>query len=239
MSERKFDIYFEFNYSRLNLAAFSKTSDKLEYYKEQTYKSYFDNYKELNFEKLEKFLEKNILAIEKSTGEFVRDIYLIVETPQSISIKLSVTKNNEGNKIIKEDAMYLVQDAKQQLMKSNQDLGIIHIIVENYVLDDVKYKFLPLEKKCTKFSIDIKFICFPKDLLKSFERLFLKQQIDIIQFVCSNYIKKFDFVDVDKEKNICEYAKNIVQGINKQEVVSIPKELEKKGFFEKLFHFFK
>ena len=239
MSERKFDIYLEFNYSRLNLAAFSKTSDKLEYYKEQTYKSYFDNYKELNFEKLEKFLEENILAIEKSTGEFVRDIYLIVETPQSISIKLSVTKNNEGNKIIKEDAMYLVQDAKQQLLKSNQDLGIIHIIVENYVLDDVKYKFLPLEKKCTKFSIDIKFICFPKDLLKSFERLFLKQQIDIIQFVCSNYIKKFDFVDVDKEKNICEYAKDIVQGINKQEVVSIPKELEKKGFFEKLFHFFK
>ena len=45
--------------------------------------------------------------------------------------------------------------------------------------------------------------------------------------------------ELDKEKNICEYAKNIVQGINKQEVVSIPKELEKKGFFEKLFHFFK
>jgi cell division protein FtsA len=237
MSERKFDIYFEFNYSRLNLAAFSKTSDKLEYYKEQTYKSYFDNYKELNFEKLEKFLEENILAIEKSTGEFVRDIYLIVETPQSISIKLSVTKNNEGNKIIKEDAMYLVQDAKQQLMKSNQDLGIIHIIVENYVLDDVKYKFLPLEKKCTKFSIDIIFICFPKDLLKSFERLFLKQQIYINQFVCSNYIKTFNFTN--KEQNICECAKDIVQGANKQEVVSIPKELKKKGFFEKLFHFFK
>jgi hypothetical protein len=237
MSEKKFDIYLEFNYSRLNLAAFSKTSDKLEYYKEQTYKSYFDNYKELNFEKLDTLLDKNILAIEKSTGGFVRDIYLIVETPQSISIKLSVTKNNEGNKIIKEEAMYLVQDAKQQLLKSNQDLGIIHIIVENYVLDDVKYKFLPLEKKCTKFSIDVKFICFPKALLKSFERLFLKQQIDIIQFVCSNYLKKFDFID--KEKNICEYAKNIVQGINKQEVVSIPKELEKKGFFEKLFHFFK
>ena len=98
MSEKKFDIYLEFNYSRLNLAVFSKTSDKLEYYKEQTYKSYFDNYKELNFEKLDTLLDKNILAIEKSTGEFVRDIYLIVETPQSISIKLSVTKNNEGNK---------------------------------------------------------------------------------------------------------------------------------------------
>ena len=43
----KFYIYFEFNYSGLNLAAFGKTGGKLEYYKEQTYKSYFDNYKEL------------------------------------------------------------------------------------------------------------------------------------------------------------------------------------------------
>ena len=66
MSEKKFDIYFEFNYSGLNLAAFSKTSGKLEYYKEQTYKSDFNNYKELNFEKLDKLLETNILDIEKT-----------------------------------------------------------------------------------------------------------------------------------------------------------------------------
>ena len=237
MSEKKFDIYFEFNHSGLNLAAFSKTSGKLEYYKEQTYKSYFNNYKELNFDKLDKLLEVNILEIEKSTEEFVRDIYLIVDTPQSTSIKLSVTKNNEGHKINKEDAMYLVQDAKQQLLKSNQDLGITHIIVENYVLDNVQYKFFPSKKKCTNFSIDVIFICFPKDLFKSFEKLFLKQQVYITQFVCSNYIKTFGFIN--KGQKMCECAKDIVQGSNKQEVVSIPKELKKKGFFEKLFHFFK
>ena len=49
MSEKKFDIYLEFNYSKLNLAVFNKLDGKLEYYKEQTYKSYFKNYKELNF----------------------------------------------------------------------------------------------------------------------------------------------------------------------------------------------
>ena len=129
MSEKKFDIYFEFNYSKMNFAVFNKISDKLEYYKEQTYESYFDNYKETNFEKLEKLIEESIIKIEKSIGEFVRDIYLIIETPQSKSLQLSVTKNNEGNRVIKEDALYLVQDAKQQILKSNQDLGIVNIIV--------------------------------------------------------------------------------------------------------------
>ena len=237
MSEKKFDIYLEFNYSKINLAAFSKISDKLEYYKEQTYESYFNNYKELNFEKLEKLLEESILEIEKSTREFVRDIYLIIETPQSKSLKLSVTKNNEGNRVIKEDAAYLVQDAKQQILKTNQDLGILHIIVENYVLDNVQHKFLPLNQICNKLSIDVKFICFPKNLLKNFEKLFSKQQIFINRFICLNYIKTFDHID--KAQNICEQGKSIVKGINKQEVVSISKEPKRKGFFEKLFHFFK
>jgi len=31
----------------------------------------------------------------------------------------------------------------------------------------------------------------------------------------------------------------LAQGINKQEVVIVPRKLEKKGFFERLFHFFK
>ena len=40
MSERNFDIYLEFNFSKLNLAAFDKLNGKLEYYKEKTYKSH-------------------------------------------------------------------------------------------------------------------------------------------------------------------------------------------------------
>tara|TARA_B100001996_G_scaffold120536_1_gene91178 strand:+ start:1789 stop:2502 length:714 start_codon:yes stop_codon:yes gene_type:complete len=237
MSEKKFEIYLEFNYSQINLAAFNKANDRLEYYKEKNYQSYFEDYKEINFEKLEKILEESILEIEKSIKEFVRDIYLIIETPQSKSLTLSVAKNNEGSKIVKEDAAYLVQDAKQQILKTNQDLRIIHIIVENYVLDNMKHKFLPLNIECNKFSIDVKFICFPKSLLKNFEKLFSKQNIFINRFICLNYLKKLDHSE--KGQNICEWAKNIVQGINKQEVVSIPKEPAKKGFFEKLFHLFK
>ena len=126
MSEKKFDIYFEFNYSGLNLAAFNKISGKLEYYKEQTYESYFKNYKELNFEKLEKILEESILEIEKSTKEFVRDIYLIIETPQSKSLKLSVTKNNEGNKVIKEDAVQDKTVDENEVVLENKN----HIIIK-------------------------------------------------------------------------------------------------------------
>ena len=237
MSKKNFDIYLEFNYLKLNLAAFNKLNNQLEYYKEQSYKPYINNGQELNFDELQKLIEKNIIEMEKSIDEFVKDIYLIIETPQTMSIQLSVIKNNEGKNITKQDALYLIQDAKQQILKSHLDIRILHIIVENYVSDDVKYKFLPLEKNSKKFSIDLKFICFPKNLLKNFEQLFLRQQIFINQFICLNYVKTFN--SEDNEKNICELAKDIVKGVNKQEVVSIPKIIKKTGFFEKLFHFFR
>ena len=237
MSENFFDIYLEFSFTKLNLSAFDQLNGKLERYKEKEYKFYFNNFKDLNFNELQKFVEENILELEKSIGVFIKDVYLIIETPQSITIELSVMKNNEGQKIIKQDAMYLVQDAKQQILKSNPDLGIIHIFVEKYILDNVEYKFLPLKKKCKNFSINTKFVCFPKDLLKNFEELFFKQQIFINKFICSNYVKKFDFDN--NQQNICERSKKIVEGINKQEVVSIPKTIKKTGFFEKLFHFFR
>ena len=237
MNKKSFDIYLEFNYSKLNLAAFNKLNSQIEYYKEQSYKPYINSDQELNFDELQKLVEKNIIEMEKSLDEFVKDIYLIIETPQTMSIQLSVIKNNEGKNITKQDALYLIQDAKQQILKSHLDIRILHIIVENYVYDNVKYKFLPSEKNCKKFSIDVKFICFPKNLLKNFEQLFLKQQIFINKFICLNYVKTFN--SKDNEKNICELAKDIVKGVNKQEVVSIPKIIKKTGFFEKLFHFFR
>ena len=236
MSKKNFHIYLEFNYTELNIAAFNKINNKLEYSNQKLYKSYFNN-NELNFDILQNFVEKNILEVEKAIGEFVKDIYLMIETPQSTSINLSVLKNNEGNKITKQDVMYLIQDAKQQILKSNSAIEIIHIITENYNLDNMNHNFLPLDTNCKKFSIDIKFICFPKDLLRNFEQLFLKQQIFINKFICSNYVKTFN--SKNNEKHICEKGKEIVEGINKQEVVSIPKIIEKTGFFERLFHFFK
>jgi cell division protein FtsA len=161
----------------------------------------------------------------------------MVETPESISINLSLIKDNEGKKIQKKNVQYLIQDAKQQILRSYYNKKIIHIIVSNYVIDNVAYNYLPLDINCKKFSIDIQFICFPSNLVKKLEELFNNHQIFINKIICTNYAKSF----TKKEScvNICESGLKLIQGINKQEVVIVPRKLEKKGFFERLFHFFK
>ncbi len=237
MDKKNFDIYFEFNYSNINLAAFDNLNDQLKYYKEQDYKSHFENLKQINFESLQNLVEKNVRELEKSISELIKEINLIVDTPETTSLKLSIMKNSVGKKISKEDLMYLIQDAKQQIMKSNRDLNIMHILVEKYILDNIEFKTLPDDKICHQFSIDIEFICLPKNLIKKFEKLFLNQQISIKRFICFNYLK--NFFNNNTKKNICQLGRDIIAGANKQEVVLVPKVNKKKGFFEKLFYLFK
>ena len=236
MSKKNFDIYLDLSSKKLSIAAFEKFSSHRIFFKEYDCETNLNKNK-LNFENVKKTIEKNIFEIEKKTGEFLEDIYLMVETPESISINLSLMKDNEGKKIEKKNVQYLIQDAKQQILRNHHTKKIIHIIITNYLIDNNSYNYLPLNLDCNKFSIDIKFICFPKDLIKKLEELFNGQQIFINKIICSDYAKTFT-----KNKsytNICESGLKLIQGINKQEVAMVPRKLEKKGFFERLFHFFK
>ena len=51
-------------------------------------------------------------------------------------------------------------------------------------------------------------------------------------------LKNYNII-VEDTKNICQAALGLSKGINKQEVVVVPKKQIKMGFFEKLFHFFR
>ena len=236
MSKKNFDIFLNLNSKKLSIAAFEKSTSHSIFFKEYDCETNL-NKDNLNFENVKKTIEKNIFEIEKKTGEFLEDIYLMVETSESISINLSLIKDNEGKKIEKKNVQYLIQDAKQQILRNHHTKKIIHIIITNYLIDNNSYNYLPLNLDCNKFSIDIKLICFPKDLIKKLEELFNSQQIFINKIICSDYAASL--TQNKPYMNVCESGLQLIQGINKQEVAIVPRKLEKKGFFERLFHFFK
>ena len=53
-----------------------------------------------------------------------------------------------------------------------------------------------------------------------------------------HFTEEIDLLDETVE-GICESALKLGEGLNKQEVVVVPKKQIKEGFFEKLFHLFK
>ncbi len=235
MSEKDFNIYLNISSEKLSIAAFEEFNSKSFFFKEYTCQTSFKN-NNFDFKNLKKTFEKNIFEVEKLTGSFLNDIFLMLETENIISINLSLSQSKYGEEILTKDIQYLIQDAKQQILRSYPNQIIAHILANKYLVDRKEYNFLPTGVNCENFSIDLEFICFPKLLIKKLEELFNDQSINISKIISTNYAKKFN--DVGISDNICESGVRVVQGINKQEVVTIPKIIEKKGFFERLFHLF-
>ena len=54
-----------------------------------------ENSSELKFRKLDEFLNSNIFKIEKKLNDFIKDIYVILDSREFNSIKLSIKKINK------------------------------------------------------------------------------------------------------------------------------------------------
>ena len=78
----------------------------------------------------------------------------MLDSPDALSISLSVSKKNEKKFLEKEDIEYLIQDAKQEVLSAYPNKSIIHIVTNNFKVNNVTYDSLPLNVECNKFSID-------------------------------------------------------------------------------------
>ena len=237
MIKKNFDIFFYLSSQKLITSVFKKISKEVVFFDTQDCLTILHEDK-CNLSKTEKYIQQNIFNIEKSTGEFINDIYLMVDANDSKIIEVSIMKNIEGKKIDQKDIQYLVQDAKQQVLRSNPDKNIIHIIITRYIVEKREYKFFPDNLNCKNFSIDIKFVCFSENLVKKLNNLFNSNQILINKLICAKYAKSFNYDKNESEDNICNLGLQLLSGLNKQEIMIIPKKVEKKGFFEKIFLLF-
>ena len=228
MNKNNYDIYFDLGSSKLRIAGFDKKEKNQIFFFEKNCLTSLKS-KKLDISETEKNLDEIILEIEKKTGEYLNNINLMLDTSDAVSIILSVSKQNEKKNITKQDIQYLIQDAKQQILSSNPDKSIIHIIINNYRVDEKNFESLPLDIECKKLSVDIVFICFPKEITENLKKLFNKHQISINQFICSSYAKSFNY-----KNNFSKFKKIAFLDIGYEKTSVIFYEKEKLKLFNVL-----
>ena len=194
-----------------------------------------ENSPELKFDKLDEFIGSNIFKIEKKLNSFIKDIYVILDSKEFHSIKLSIKKNNNGNLINSETLIHPLSDLKNLCQSNLQNKKIIHFLIEKYVIDNKFYTSLPENVNCNFFSLDTEFICLSKNLIENLEKTLKKYHISLNQILNANYVEKFKN---NEDNTIFTTASRIVSGHNKNEVLLIGKSNKKQGFFERFFNFF-
>ena len=231
-NELNFETYLFINDKKLIICVIQNNTYEIIYKEQMILGDCFDK---LKFKRLNDFLEKNILKVEKNLKNFIKNIFVILDSTEFFPIEISIKKENNDRLMNLKTLSYPLNDLKNLCQSNFQDKKIIHMLIENYRIDNNNYSFLPDNLSCNNFSLDVKFICLPKNLIEKLEIILKRYHILINQVLCASYIE--NFFDED-HPDVFTTASRIISGHNTNEVLLINKTLKNKGFFEKFFDFF-
>ena len=221
ISQKKFEIYL---LDKKNLTNIYKEEFKVENSKNC-----------IDYSLLSIFLDKNIFKIEKLTGNFLKNIIVIIENNQILNFSIGIKKKNYGEKINKQYLESSLTDLHELFKENYQNNKIMHFVIDRYLVDGVNYTSFDEEIDGDHMCVEASFISVPKFLIKEIGNVLEKYQIKVNCFFDKHYIKSFFAGD---SLDLSESAYKIQSGYNQNEITLVPKRLKKKGFFEKFFQLF-
>ena len=209
MNNKNFQTFFDCGFSKIRAGTFNRNNKKEFFYAES---EFFIDHSSLEVKK-----QKMITSFEKDTNEYIDNINLMIDSPKMLSIGISLSKKLDGSKLKQTNIKFLVQEAKQQIVKHYVNHNITHIIINNYKIDNTDYPYLPDDIKCYSISLDILFICLPTDLVDYYKKIFSKSSILIDQIICSSYAKSINYKN---NLNLSGHVSFIDIGFSKTSIIS-------------------
>ena len=209
MNKENFQTFFDCGFSKIRAGTFNTKNNNKNFFSES---KFFTD--QLN---LESKIQNIITSLEKDSDEYINTVNLMIDSPKMLSVNISFSKRLDGSKLKKTNIQFLVQEAKQQILKHYTDYNIAHIVINNYKIDNVDYSYLPEDIKCNFISLDIFFICLPEKLVLYFKDIFSKFNILINQIICSSYAKSINYKN---KLNLTDYTSFVDVGFNKTSVIS-------------------
>ena len=188
----------------------------------------------INYSHLKQFLDENVFKIEKLIGKFVENIFIIIENENILNIQIGIKQKNYQPSRSKVYLQNSITNAKDLFKENYPDEKIMHIIINNYLIDGKNYFYLQDNLECEQLNLVIRFKSVSNEIIFNLNKLLQNYQINIIKFLDGNYVKNF----FNKDIEISKMAFDILNGCNVNEVMVVQKNTKKLGFFEKFFQLF-
>jgi len=190
---------------------------------------------EENLDSLENFLKQNIFEVEKNLNNHIKDVILILDHDDFVSVDMSFKINFKETQLSKDNMTNSLIDVKNQFKKTVFDYEIIHIMINKYIIDGLDHLSLPMHNNYQNLSLEIKFICLKNDIIQKLRKILSKYQISLNKILCYSYLSKQNSY---KNENIFIIADKVINGFNQNEIFLVNKDIKNSGFFEKFFNIF-
>ena len=199
------------------------------------YHEEIENNDEIELNILSKFIDDNIYKIEKMIKKFIRNIILIIEDDKVLDIGISLKKKNYEKYIDQKHLENCLVEVKDIFRENYPDQIIMHMIIINNDKNENNFMLNNLNKNDDYLFLEVNFISISNNSIFSFEKLLENNQIKIQRCMSGSYIKRY-FGEAVIELSIM--ANKLNNGLNKNEVQLVSKNIENRGFFEKFFQLF-
>ncbi len=190
----------------------------------------------LNFKVISNLLKDNIRRFEKSLGLFLTKGNISIQSKTYQSILFSIKNIFDEKKLDEKVVADLVKIGTQYFINSENRLSIIHIIINNYIIDGKNYNNMPRNIKFKKIILEMELICLDKNLINKVSNLFKECKIEINKIVSFEYAK--NFLDDEDDETMCISAKKVLNGVNKSEIKIQEVNKSKSTIFDRIFNFF-
>ena len=196
MSKENYFNVFDFGDSKIRFSVFDfKFSEK---YSETKLVS--NENKSVN-----KFSEiKNIIKrAENKISSHIEDVILALDNSETLTIEISLYKNLDFKSQTIKIYNSILLELKQLVELNYSNFEIIHIVIDNCIIDNKIYYELPQNILDTNnIKIDFKIICFPKNLILNLKENFNKNNLNIKKIFCTSYIKSLSYLRKLSLKNV-------------------------------------
>ena len=229
IEEKDFEIFLYISKNKYQIFVYDKNNLK------NLYNAEIENNDELELNILSKFLDKNIYKIEKMIKNFVRNIILIIEDDKVLELGISLKKKNYEKNIDQKHLENSLIEVKDIFRENYQDQIIMHMIIIENDKNENNFLLNNDNNNDDYFVLEINFISIKNNFTFYFDKLLESYQIKISRYMSGKYIKSYVGEDAAE---LSVMANKLNNGLNKNEVQLVSKNVENKGFFEKFFQLF-
>tara|TARA_Y100000816_G_scaffold95788_2_gene66511 strand:- start:2767 stop:3930 length:1164 start_codon:yes stop_codon:yes gene_type:complete len=149
----------------------------------------------------EKFLTKLIRDAEKYLSKHLEDVSVLYGSSDFNSIDLSIKKTFDQPTLLKKQYDNLLDEANFIISENNFKDQIIHIIINNIIIDDKKLEKISDDVKIKSLIVELKFLCLKKTLISNISSIFKNNNLNISNIYCSSYVKTYFYKNNFKNKN--------------------------------------
>ena len=226
----EFETYLSISQTKFGIYLFDTKNKNNLYEKEIN----FEKTNFINYSQLKQFLDDNVFKIEKCVGKFIENIFIIIDDENILNTQIGIKQKNYQPAKSKVYLQSSITNAKDLFKENYPDQKIMHIIINNYLIDGKNYVYLQDNLEYEQLNLVIEFKSISNEIIYNLNKLLQNYQITIIRFLDGNYVKNF----FNKDIEISKMAFDILNGFNMNEVIVVQKSTKKLGFFEKFFQLF-